>query len=255
MNKSAYRVAKILEQIAFSKEPQSLAEISKALDLPKSSTSDVINTLVECGYLCIADEHRKTYELSWKLFNIGSTLLGKTNLYKIARRHLEKLLEETRETVYLAIEDDGCILYIDKAETNNTYKLACEIGERIPMHCTGLGKALLAAYDEDKVRRIVDRKGLIRMTENTIISLDELMEQLEITRKRGYSVDIGESDEALNCVAAPIYDQANMPIAAISIASLKYNVNDEILKDYAEKVRKTALDISAALGYFKDDLY
>jgi len=255
MNKSTYRAIKILEHVAFSKAPQSLADISNALDLPKSSASDVINTLVACDYLRIADENRKTYELSWKLFNISSSLLGKSNLYKTARRHLEKLLEETQQTVYLAIEDRGSVLYIDKTESQGAYKMAREIGDRSDMHCTGLGKALLAAYTKNRVVEIVKERGLNKLTENTITNIEELIKELDLTRKRGYAIDLGESDEELKCVAVPIYDKTNKPVAAISIASLKYKVDNEIMQKYSKMIIKSALDISRELGYLKDHIY
>jgi DNA-binding IclR family transcriptional regulator len=255
VNKSVYRATKILEHVAFSKEPQSLADICNTSDLPKSSASDVIKTLIDCDYLRSADGNAKTYELSWKLFNIGTTLLGKTNLYKTAKHHLVKLLEETQQTIYLAIEDKGNILYVDKAELNAAYKMTCDVGDRNKMHCTGLGKALLAAYTKDRVAEIVKEHGLLEMTENTITTPDALEKELEISRTRGFALDLAESDDELVCVAVPVYDRTNLPVAAISISSLKYKVDDEKIQEFSRKITKTALAISADLGYSKDHLY
>lgn len=255
MSKSVYRASQILEHVAFSKEPQSLADICNVLELPKSSASDIIKTLVACDYLRIADGNAKTYELSWKLFNIGTMLLGKTDLYKTAKHHLVKLLEETQQTIYLAIEDKGKILYVEKAELNAAYKMTCDVGDRNNMHCTGLGKALLAAYKRDRVIEIVEEQGLPKVTENTITDLEELLEELDASRKRGYALDLSESDDELICVAVPVYDRTNLPVAAISISSLKYKVDEDKLREYSRKITKTGLAISADLGYSNDHLF
>lgn len=254
-NKSTARTADILSLIGSQKKSLTISEISRILDIPKSSTSEILYTLVEKEFLEIDNAELKNFKLGIKIFEIGSSFLGKTDFHRFARPYLEDLMDKSGETVFLAIENNGKIVYLDKAEGLSSIRTTCVIGESNLMHYTGLGKALLATYSLERVKEIVNMYPLSKKTDYTITNFQDLIEDLEKIRKRGYSIDDREGVEELFCIAAPIYDRFNKPIAAISIASIYSKINDEKSQKLSKLLVSTALNISKRLGFTEQDLY
>lgn len=255
MNKSAARAIDVLELLAKNKKSMTLTEIGNKLGLPKSSCFDIVYTLVERGVLEVDNEAMKTFRLGIKLFQLGSAVLTQTNLHSIAHPQLIRLSKETGETVYLAIEDKGEIVYLDKVESDEPVRSTLSVGSRSIMYVTGLGKALLAAYPDEQVNKIIDSGELITRTPYSIKTFEELQKDLENTRNRGYAIDDREGMEFLRCVAVPIRNYNNEPIAAISIAALDSRLPYEKIPEFGAKITETALGISHRLGYTGDKLY
>ncbi len=255
LNKSAARVVDILSLIARSEKPLKITEISNMLDIPKSSTFSLLYTLVDKSFLEIDDNNLKTFKLGLKLFEVGTSYLTKKELPKVATPLLEKLMNEVSDTVFLAVEDEGELVYLKKFEPSSEIRTTARLGSRKPMYCTGLGKALLATYSRQKVKEIVGNGDLEALTKYTITDPKELMKDLEEIRNRGYSIDNRESEEQLFCVAAPIYDQTESSIAAISIASLASTMNQQRIEQNSKKITNVALEISRRLGFGKEKLF
>lgn len=256
INKSAARVVDILELLANNEEPLGITEISNSLNIPKSSTFDIVYTLVEKSFLEIADERLRTFKLGLKIFTIGATFLRKGNLIQIVRPYLERVMQETQDTVFLAVENNADIVYLDKVEPiSEGIKTTATLGATNPMSITGLGRAILSTYSPEKVKKIVGEDPLITKTKYSINNYNDLMKELDFTRKRGYAIDIRESQEEICCVAAPIYDYSNEAIAAISIASLAYKMDETRQKELGNIIVRTALEISAKLGFAGNKLY
>jgi DNA-binding IclR family transcriptional regulator len=252
INKSAARTIDIIELLAERGKSLTLTEISKALDLPKTSSFDIISTLIERKILEYDNKQFKTIQLGLKLFETTLLALGKTDLHRVARPYLDQLLENTGETVYLGVENNGEIIYLEKAEGSSAVRFSAELGTRRPVYCTGLGKSILAAHTDAKVRQIVRGDRLVPFTENTITTFDKLMKEVKAVRKRGYATDNEEIAEGIFCVAAPVYDTSNKPIAAISIAMSPSSADKERL---GALVSETALKISRRLGFSKAQLF
>lgn len=256
MNKSVFRAVQILELISKNEKPLGISEISRLLDIPKSSTFDIIYTLVDTGFLEIEDERLKTFSIGGKMLSIGSTFLKKRDLIQTIRPYLEEMSKKTQDIAFLGVENNGEIIYIDKVESlSQGIKATATLGSTNPMSITGLGKSILATYPSEKVKEIVGDDPLIAKTEYSIDNFDDLIKELEDTRKRGYAIDIRESQEEICCVAAPINNYLEEPIAAISIASLAYKTNDKRQKELGKFIEQIALDISLKFGYIKDRLY
>lgn len=255
LNKSASRAADILSLISAVKKSLTISEISHTLDIPKSSTSEILYTLVEKSFLEIDNIELKTFKLGIKIFEIGSSFLGKTNLHKLARPFLEELMNVSGETIFLGMENNGEIVYLDKVEGHSLIRSTCIIGGRNSMHYTGLGKALLAAYPIEKATEILANNPLEKKTKYTITNIEDLFKDLQNIRKRGYSIDNREGMEDLFCISAPIYDDLNKPIAAISISCLYLKMTDEKIEKFSRLITATALNISKHLGFTKEKLY
>jgi DNA-binding IclR family transcriptional regulator len=255
-NKSASRVVDILDFIACERRPVTITEISSTLKIPKSSAFNLLHTLTAKRYLEIDDQNLKTFRLGFKLFQTGVSYLQNTRLHQIAHPMLKELMEESGETVFLAVEDEGKLVFLDSVETSTSIRTTARLGRSTkPMYCSGLGKALLAAYSADRVREIVKKEGFVRITENTVKNLEELLQELDITRKRGYSVDAREGDPDLICVAAPIYDQSYTALAAISIATPYFKIDAEKRSQFGKLIVETAINISRKLGFLGEKTY
>jgi DNA-binding IclR family transcriptional regulator len=225
------------------------------LNWPKSSTYELIHTLLGKGILEFDNEDLKTFRLGIKVFELGMSVLEKTDLPKIARPYLEELSAKTDETVFLAVENSGSIVYLDRVEENSSITTSAGLGMRRPMYCTGLGKALLATYPLSKVGEIWDKSDHAVFTGNTIHSYDDLVEALVQTRRRGFAIDNREVEDEIFCVAAPIYGRSDKAVGAISIAVIYLKMNSAKVELFGQMITDTALAISKRLGYRRDRLY
>jgi len=254
-NKSAARTIDILCLLAKSPKPLTQQEISQALGWPKSSTYELIYTLLEKEILEFDNEDLKTFRLGIKVFEIGMSVLEKTDLPKIARPFLEELSAKTDETVFLAVENKDAIVYLDRIEKMSSITTSAGLGMRRPMYCTGLGKAMLAAYPASRVKEIWDAGDHPAVTKNTIRSYDEMVQALAQTRQRGFAVDNREMEDEIFCVAAPIYGRSDKAVGAISIAAIYLKMNPKKTELFGNMIVETALAISKRLGYRRDNLY
>lgn len=256
LNKSASRTVDILEFIATRKMPVSMADICKELAIPKSSTFELVYTLIDKGFLQFADENLKTFRLGLKLFQVGVAFLSNSNLHNDAKPVIENLALASGHSVLIAVEHQGKIVYLDKAEPpDEVIRIEAQLGSSNPLHCTGLGKALLAAYSNEKVKKITGGKQLIPKTPFSITKYDELIKELDRIRKRGFSIDNKESEINVFCVAAPIYDSFDNPVAAISMRCLASSIDPETISRLGQLITENALLISRKLGFLKEKLY
>lgn len=254
MNHSAKRTLEILEYLAVATEPRSVSEISRDLGYPKTSVFDIVGALLEKGFVRVNDPKLKNYTVGLSAYRVGMSYINRADLYSIAHGVLTDLKNQTGETVYLAVEDHGSVVYLDKVESSQPLRSTCSMGSKKPMYLTGLGKAMLAGYDDERIRTLM-REPFERRTDTTLRDLDELMLDIAKTRKRGYAVDNGEDVEIIRCVAAPIRNAQNETIAAISISMLYLHYTPEVEERVSRALVDAALQISRQLGYTKSQLY
>lgn len=255
MNNSVLRAIKILECISKEKNGLSITEISKMFDIPKSSVFDIVHTLHNEDFLELTNQNLRTYTLGLRVFQLGSAYMNNMHLSTVARPFLEALRDKSNETVYMATEHKGSIVYLEKLLGNSPISSSCNVGAINDMHTSGLGKALLASYPEEKVRRFVGSGNLKIKTVNTIKTFDALLKELESIRERGYALDRSEDVDYICCVAAPIFDKKGDAIASISISSLSVLWTAEKEKYFSELVVEAAQNISKLFGYSGERLY
>lgn len=251
INKSAARSMDLLLLLAERKEKMSLLEIEQALEIPKSSTFELVYTLVEKGFI---DQVDKKFLLGINAFLVGSSYSDKLNLIQISKPILTDLSKETEETVFLAKHLNSQIIYLDKYSDYAGMASTCKIGSSKGMYYTGLGKSILAAWSESEVINYFNSTTFEKFTEKTIVTLDELLIDLEKSRTRGYAMEITEGKIDTFCVSAPIFNHQNEVIASISVTAHIYQM-DKKLDLMIELITKAALTISTKLGYTKNALY
>ncbi|WP_191602706.1 IclR family transcriptional regulator [Marinomonas algicola] len=255
LNKSAERVVDVLFLLSKSEKALTLNEICKALSLPKSSAFELLQTLVFKGFLEIEDARLKTYNLGLGAFETGISYLSKMSVSQLARPLLQELNRQTGSTVFLGVEDKGKIVYLDKAENFSVVRATAKLGSRRFMHTTGLGKALLAALDDERIHYILGNDELLSKTIHSKVTIQDVLKDIQETRARGYSIDNREDNIETYCIGSAIYDQWSQPIAAISVASMYSTMNTEREKTIVTLVQDTALKLSQQLGYGGRQLY
>lgn len=244
---SVARALTILD--CFSENSQlGISEISADMDLSKSTVFGLVNTLVAYGYLEQAAESKK-YKLGIRLFELGSIVQRRMDLRNEARPYCEELAHKYNQTVHLAAYDKGEVVYIDKVDMPDYVIVYSQVGRRAPMHCTGVGKAVLAYLPLEYIHQYVLDKPLVKKTPETITDQQELLQNLEMVRRLGYAVDDEEIGEGLKCVAAPIFDHKGGPVAAVSISGTAGKMKNGFLEEVAADVKKTAGAISQRLGH------
>lgn len=248
------RVLDILELLASNPNPLTVSDITCILGYPKTSIFDIVNILSKRGFIRCDNERAKTYVIGPVAYRVGMSYLAKNDLYSISHPILTSLRDSLGETCYLAIEESGYIIYLDKVESSQPIRSTCNIGARNFMYLTGLGKALLAAMPEDKIKEIAAR-GLPPRTDATITDTEALLEEMRKIRNRGCAYDMGEDNSYVRCVAAPIRDRDGLPVAAISVSMLDVKFTEEMKNRATREIIDSAEKISRGLGWSGNKLY
>jgi len=246
--KSADRVLDIFELLATVPNGLTISEISRKLGFARSSTHGLVHTLYSRGYLAQDDDRR--FSLGVRLIQLGFNVADRLELRSVARLSLEKLVESTHDSALLVVPQRGELLYVDKVLSGiRDVRTDPRISMERPLHCTSLGKALLAALDDESVVELFDGKSLLGVTEFSITGVDELLADLALTRERLYSLDRQEAVIGVWCVGAPIRDHAGRLIAAISLSTIR-EFFDPVTS--GPLVSAAAVEISRAMGWMGD---
>ena len=169
-----------------------LTQIAVELNINKTAVHRLLSTLVPNGYL-EKDKENNKYKPSLQLVGLAGKLLGNLNLYSIARPFLRELADRTKESAHLAILVNGEAVFVDRETANTVVTVNTEIGDRVPLHCTAVGKALSAFMPEELLDELIRKRGLSRFTQRTITSPQILKEELNQIRRQGYARDDEEN--------------------------------------------------------------
>lgn len=220
------------------------SEIVDATAVPKSSAHRLLRELVELAALTYDDDTRR-YRGGLLLAGMGASVTQNYDVRRIARPHLESLQGKTGAVATLGVRDGDNGIYIDKIEPADfVIRLHSAIGKSFPLHCTAMGKVLLAFSDSDTVARVTRRK-LRAYTENTITDGKALREELDAVVANGYAVDREEITRGLVCVAAPIYSINGTVDAALSCTSSSFDTTPAHLDKLIRHVITCAQSASA----------
>lgn len=234
----ADRLFGVIELLA-ERGPMGLIEISKELELNKSTVHRVLNSLIYLGYVK-QNDMTSQYMLTYKICGLSDSILQKTDIVEIVRPFLKELSFKTGETVHLVQREGTNAVYIDKVENDvNTVRLISSIGRSIPLYCSGVGKAMLAGMEESSVRKIWKFSEIYPFTEKTITDISSLFKELENIRGRGYAIDDEEHEVGVRCVAVALDDYRGKPRYAISISAPEIRMKDERITELAELLKET----------------
>jgi len=238
----------ILDVLSQSQNPMGVAELNKEMGTGRSKIHRILDTLKYWG--CVEQNPlTRKYFLGPKVLELAMKKLESIDLIQVASPLLVELVDLCEETIHLAVLDKGQVLYLDKKEGPQAVGIISKVGQRLPAHCTGLGKVLLAYSDEDLLNTVIKTVGLHRFTDHTITDEHTLREELEKVCKLGYSEDNEEIEKGLCCIAAPIKNYRGAVVAAISVSLPEFRFTNEKKIYLKAKVIEYAERISRKLGY------
>lgn len=225
----------------------SLDEISKKLNMPKSSIYNIVNTLRFRGFM--EKNHHNEFGLGKAIIPLTQAVLVNVELRDRAAPLLRKMADSCNDSVYLAVLDVDHSLYIYAIESSSRLLARSAVGDRVPLHCIAVGKSILAFLEQTKIKKIIQKVGLPRFTDKTITQEKRLMEELEKIKEQGYAIDRGEHEMNCYCIASPIFNARGKVIAACSISGLSEKIIEKDLTLLSSQVIDTAHEISRRMGF------
>lgn len=231
----------VLEALA---EHTRVADIAKGTDLPKATVHRILQTLVRHGFA--RTDGQGEYTGGPRILSLAGRFLQRLDIAEQVRPILRDLQERTGWTVHLAVLSGDEAVYVAKLEGAQPYTLASRVGMSLRLHCTSIGKSILATMADDDVRALVARAGMPARTENTHTDVDALLADLAGVRTRGYAEDREENEAGVRAVGAAVFDHTGSVLGAVSAAALAYQ--DEPTQARGALVKQAAADVSRALG-------
>lgn len=246
MLQTIQKIGPVLDLFTPEQPEWGVSEVASAVGVPRSSAHSLLASLVDTGLLQCRGRGR--YRIGWRVVEMGQTLRASVDVQAAATDPMQQLFETFGETTHLAVMDRYKTLYVDKIPGNHVINvMGARVGTHVDMHCTAIGKVLLAACDPEEVERFVTAKPLRRLTSATIVNPAALTHELERVRSTGSAFDAGEAVSEVHCVAAPIRDDLGSVVAAISM-SLPVNRFTPARSELRRAVVATAAEVSRRLA-------
>jgi IclR family transcriptional regulator, KDG regulon repressor len=247
VSRTVLKALDVLECIAFSGQSLSAPEVAERCGLTRPTTYRLISTLAARGYVASGQDGR--YRLGTKMLSLSKRLIEHAQLPQLARPDLEALCENAGESVHLGVLEDIEVLYVDKVESVLAARMYSVVGSRNPLHCTSLGKAILAFLPETERSMLLGRINYTERTPNTITSRAHLELHLEQVRAQGFAVDDVENEEGIRCVGVPVLGNSGLPIAAVSVSGPVVRMTPERAIALAPMLQETGRRISQKFGF------
>lgn len=227
---------RLLQTLAELHQPTRLKDIQQASGLPRATLYRLLGAL-ESERFVIRDPQHGGYLLGPELTRLGYKSWAQHDLRHSAHDALVAIREATGETVHLAVPRGGVMIYIDKVESRESVRMASTVGMQVNMHSSAVGKAFLAALDDDALARYTEELSLEPVTANTVTTIAALHEALAAVRERGYAIDAEENELGIVCFGRAICGPDGRPMASVSVSVPKYRLAEDTLTRYAEPIR------------------
>jgi IclR family acetate operon transcriptional repressor len=244
---SLQRGLRLLELFTKSEKGLTASLVAKCSGLPVSTVHRFLVNLESAGYLNCSVTG--VYHLGIACFSLGQAALGQLDIRRLSLPYLHELNVQTRETIHLTIRQGNFAVYVEKLDSPEPLRIYSRIGASVPLHCTAVGKVILAYMGEEELAGILPSLEFKRRTPDSIGSLQQMQTHLQKVRRSGYALDLEENEPHIRCVAAPIWDHAGAVNAALSITGPTVRMSVTRLRQLAPLVQQAGLRISRELGY------
>lgn len=245
------RTLDIIEVLAEEANGLNLTEIAQKVDLPKSTVYRILNALIDRNYVAKGSDNYR-YKLALKIVNLASNMLYALDLRTEAYPCLQKLADETKQTVHLATWNEDTVVYLDKIEAYQRLPISSALGRAIPLYCTALGKVLTAYQSEERKQALAEKIEYVKYTEHTNTDPRLFLEELPKVRKNGYAIDHEENEAGICCAAAPVFNYNDKNIAAVSITGSKAYFESGDLHATIRTIQDVGMQISKRMGFQGD---
>ncbi|HWG01616.1 MAG TPA: IclR family transcriptional regulator [Trebonia sp.] len=245
--RSVRTALRVLEAVA-DYQPAGVGQLSRALDLPKSSVQRVLRTLGAAGWIQPTAGGMTRWVLTARARHVGRLAGEETDIREAAIAAMEMLRRETGETIHLMVPEGDRAVLIERLQTSNPVRIVLPLGSSVPLHGSSNGKAMLARLRPDGVRALLGDM-LPQYTDTTIVDWERLEAELAEIRKRGYATNAGEWRADIAAVAAAILRDEDEPVASLSVSTPISRMSPDTAARYGALVAEAAGQVSAALGY------
>lgn len=247
--KSLVKTLRLLKLFSPQRAVWTAEDMASSLNYHKSSVQRILATLEKEGFLARAAPRRSEYRLGPEVLFLGNVADLSLDLRSVARPTMANLVEKVQETSYLCVADQYQCLYIEKMECSQPIRIINQVGQRNPMHCTGVGKALMSGMTDEDVDRLIEARGLKAHTRHTTTDPKQLKRELEAVRSRGIALDNEELDLGVKCIAAPIKDRTGAVVAAISLSGPAQRFTPAAVRRFEKEIKQASIEISRTLGF------
>lgn len=244
---SLERAFLILEKFKEYPNGVTLTELSKEVNLHKSTVHRFLATLISLDY--VEQNKDDSYQLTYKLLDIMSSKLDAIDYRSATHELMVKLCVDVNEVIHMVVPDGIHVVYIDKIEADNPITMSSRVGMRSPMIYTSVGKAILSAKSNDEIRQIWDETPKEIRAKNTIRDFDKFMEEIEDVRSGKIAVDNEENEEDIYCIGTSIHNNLGDVVGAISISEPVFRMRKKLQENIQDKLLDTASEISKIIGY------
>ncbi|TDD60214.1 IclR family transcriptional regulator [Kribbella antibiotica] len=241
MSQSLARALQILASLG--EGERSLDQLATELGVHKTTVLRLLRTMEADRFVRRDEAHR--YRLGSRLFALADAAREQHVVREVAAPHLRQLNQKTGQTVHLAAWENGEVIYIDKLESVRTIRMYSQVGVPAALHCTAVGKILLAAQPKRQREAVLASLDYHGYTPQTITSADALRDELDGVRTRGWAQDRAEHESFMNCIGAPVMDQAGRIVGAVSVSVPDVLLNYEQVLELLPELLATTQAISA----------
>ncbi|MEJ6007681.1 DNA-binding transcriptional regulator KdgR [Paucibacter sp. AS339] len=227
-----------------------ISELSVRLAMPKATVYRFLQTMMTLGYVR-QESGSERYGLTMRAFELGAKALQYPDLVDLSKHHMQMLADATGETVHLGTLIDSEIIYVHKIDSRHTLGMYSRIGRRAPLHCTAIGKVLMAWEHPQRRDRVLDGAEFQRFRDKTIVDRGEFLAELDRVKAQGFGEDREEFDDHIRCLGIPIFDRLGQPIAGMSVSFPSFRYDEAKAPEIIAMLTAASRDISARLGCTK----
>jgi DNA-binding IclR family transcriptional regulator len=237
----------VLQLVADAEVPMNVGALMRASGYPRPTVHRIVAAMI-AERLLVENPHSATLALGPRLIQLASRSWGRSELRLAAVDELKRLRDLTGETVHLAVPNGDSMVYIEKLESPSAVRMASRIGTSVSLHATAVGKAYMAALDDEALEPLLAGLPMPRFTEKTTADIGALRMQISQTRARGWSVDNEENEPGIFCFGAVIRGSGGVPVAAISVSTLVFRQKDDPEQAYVAPLLDTCRVISERIA-------
>lgn len=235
----------ILKVVASSEQGMGISQIARDLGMAKSTVHGLTSALAGLGAVS-RDPKSKKYRAGLTLLELGKSAYSQVDLKDLARPVMEDLMEKTRESVFLGVLNGEHVTVIDIVESRNDLKITSPVGTALPLLAGAIGKAFLSCLDEERARETINKKGLVRYTENTITDPGEYIQEIREVKKRGYATDYEEYIPGVHAVVCPITGERHR-LSAVWVVGFKASLDKDRMASVIQETKTAAYIIEGVL--------
>jgi IclR family transcriptional regulator, KDG regulon repressor len=244
---SLQRGLKLLTLFSKAEGGLTATQVVKLSGLPISTVHRFLMNLESTGFLNC--DGTGVYHLGTACFSLGQSALRRLDIRRLSFPYLQELNRITRETVHLTVRHELLVVYVEKLDSPEPLRMFSRIGAAVPLHCTAVGKVMLAYMPPEEQAAALLQLEIKRRTQNTINTVQGLQAHVERVRRSGYACDLEENELHIRCVAAPIWDHTGSVNASLSVTGPVVRMSMTRLRQIAPLVQRAGLQISRELGY------